>query len=349
MYMGKFFLVALSLTLIVGLSESFDFEEKDLASQESLWNLYDRWSVHHAISRKLEDKHRRFNVFKGNVLHIHNFNKRNKLFKLRLNMYGDMTNLEFKNFYGSKSKYYGTFPPQNGTSFAYEKDEDLPASIDWRAQGAVTPIKDQGKCAIAAVEGINQIKTKELISLSEQQLIDCDKDNSGCNGGTMEHAFNFIKKVGGITIENNYPYLAKDDTCDQAKTNSPAVVIDGYEMVPPNDENALMKAVANQPVSVAIDAGGSNMQFYSEGVYSGECGTELDHGVAVVGYGATEAGTKYWIVKNSWGPQWGEQGYIRILRGAAAKEGLCGIAMGASYPIKLSSDNSKTPANNDEL
>nr|1S4V_A Chain A, cysteine endopeptidase [Ricinus communis]1S4V_B Chain B, cysteine endopeptidase [Ricinus communis] len=223
----------------------------------------------------------------------------------------------------------------------------VPASVDWRKKGAVTSVKDQGQCGscwafstIVAVEGINQIKTNKLVSLSEQELVDCDTDqNQGCNGGLMDYAFEFIKQRGGITTEANYPYEAYDGTCDVSKENAPAVSIDGHENVPENDENALLKAVANQPVSVAIDAGGSDFQFYSEGVFTGSCGTELDHGVAIVGYGTTIDGTKYWTVKNSWGPEWGEKGYIRMERGISDKEGLCGIAMEASYPIKKSSNN----------
>ena len=103
-------------------------------------------------------------------------------------------------------------------------------------------------------------------------------------------------------------------------------------MRPANNENALLNAVASQPVSVAIDAGGSDFQFYSSGVFTGACGTSLDHGVTAVGYGVTNDGSKYWLVKNSWGTQWVEEGYIRMQRNVAAKEGLCGIAMQASYP-----------------
>ena len=102
--------------------------------------------------------------------------------------------------------------------------------------------------------------------------------------------------------------------------------------MPANSESALLKAVANQPISVAIDASGSDFQFYSSGVFTGQCGTELDHGVTAVGYGTASDGTKYWLVKNSWGTSWGEEGYIRMQRGIAAEEGLCGIAMQASYP-----------------
>ncbi|GAB4829277.1 hypothetical protein Ancab_018945 [Ancistrocladus abbreviatus] len=356
MEMGKVLLVALSLALILGVAKSIEFDEDDLASEESLWDLYERWTTNHSISRHPKEKKERFNVFKANVHHIHRVNKMGKPYKLRLNRFGDMTNIEFKTLYGSKIKQRRMVRPHANTGFMYENAEGLPATVDWRARGAVTPIKDQGKCgscwafsAVASVEGINQIKSNQLVSLSEQELVDCDRDDSGCNGGLMEHAFSFIKKIGGLNTERNYPYLAKDGTCDHTKENSPVVVIDGYEMVPKNDENALMKAVANQPVSVAIDAGGSDMQFYSEGVFTGDCGTDLNHGVAAVGYGTEEDGTKYWIVKNSWGTRWGEQGYIRMLRGIDAEEGLCGIAMEASYPIKLSSNNPKRAFAEDEL
>ncbi|XAR50269.1 Zingipain [Bertholletia excelsa] len=241
----------------------------------------------------------------------------------------------------------------------YENVDRVPPSVDWRKKGAVTPVKDQGQCGscwafstVAAVEGINKIKTNKLVSLSEQELIDCDtKQNQGCDGGLMDLAFDFINQKGGLTTEDDYPYRAEDGTCNVSKENSPSVSIDGHENVPENDENALLKVVASQPVSVAIDAGSSDFQFYSEGVFTGDCGTELNHGVAIVGYGATLDGTKYWVVKNSWGPEWGEKGYIRMQRGISAEEGLCGIAMEASYPIKSSASNPKlTPlSHTDEL
>lgn len=187
---------------------------------------------------------------------------------------------------------------------------------------------------MAATEGINQLKTGKLISLSEQELVDCDVDgeDQGCEGGLMEDGFQFIIKNGGITTESNYPYDATDGTCKTAKEASHAAKITGYEVVPANNEATLLKAVANQPVSVSIDAGGSSFQFYSSGVFTGDCGTDLDHGVTAVGYGTTADGTKYWLVKNSWGESWGEEGYIRMERDIDSKEGLCGIAMDSSYP-----------------
>ncbi|XP_030542160.1 vignain-like [Rhodamnia argentea] len=346
----RLFLVALMVVSILGIAESFDFHEKELASEDGLWGLYERWRSHHTVSRSLDVKRKRFNVFKQNVMHVHRVNQQDKPYKLKLNKFADMTNHEFRSSYaGSKVDHHRMFrgAPHGSESFMYEDDSPVPPSVDWRKKGAVTNVKDQGQCGscwafstVAAVEGINYLRTNQLVSLSEQELVDCDTaQNQGCNGGLMDYAFEFIQQRGGITTESNYPYQASNGTCNAAKENSPVVSIDGHEDVPANDEDALLKAVANQPVSVAIDAGGANLQFYSEGVFTGECGTELNHGVAIVGYGSTLEGTKYWIVKNSWGPEWGEKGYIRMERGIAAKEGLCGIAMEASYPVKNSSNN----------
>lgn len=188
--------------------------------------------------------------------------------------------------------------------------------------------------AVAAIEGINQLTTGKLASLSEQELVDCDikGEDEGCNGGLMDDAFKFILQNHGIASEATYPYQGVDGKCSASKEASHAAKITGYEDVPANSEAALLKAVANQPVSVAIDAGGFDFQFYSSGVFTGQCGTELDHGVTAVGYGVSSDGTKYWLVKNSWGTGWGEGGYIMMQRDIAAKEGLCGIAMEASYP-----------------
>lgn len=189
--------------------------------------------------------------------------------------------------------------------------------------------------AVAATEGITMIRTGNLISFSEQELVDCDIDinDQGCSGGTTEGAFMFIIKNGGITTEANYPYIGDEGTCNKEKAANATATIKDYEKVPPNNESSLMQAVAKQPVSVAIDAGSSDFRFYSGGIFTGHCGTSLNHAVVTVGYGMDEDGTDYWLVKNSWGALWGEEGYIRMQKNVDDARGLCGIAMLPSYPV----------------
>ncbi|KAJ4810751.1 Cysteine protease [Rhynchospora pubera] len=186
------------------------------------------------------------------------------------------------------------------------------------------------------MEGINKIKTGTHLSLSEQELVDCDTSCSGCNGGYMDYAFKWVIWNGGITTESDYPYTSGSTgtagSCNYPKTYDYAVSLLSYQDVTTNCESCLKNAVANQTVSVAIDASGSAFQFYSSGIFTGSCGTNLDHGVLVVGYGPCSTGTAYWIVKNSWGTSWGESGYIRMQRNVASTAGLCGIAMEPSYP-----------------
>ncbi|XP_050228529.1 senescence-specific cysteine protease SAG39-like [Mercurialis annua] len=284
------------------------------------------------------EKEIRYEIFKENVQLIESFNKdASKPYKLGINKFADLTNEEFKT---SRNRFKGHMCSSQAGPFKYENVTAIPTTMDWRKKGAVTPIKDQGQCgscwafsAVQAVEGITQLSTGKLISLSEQELVDCDVKgvDQGCEGGLMDDAFKFILQNKGLTTEANYPYDGSDGTCSTKKESNPAATITGFEDVPANNEAALMKAVALQPVSVAIDASGSDFQFYSSGIFTGECGTELDHGVGAVGYGESN-GMKYWLVKNSWGTEWGEEGYIRMQKDIDAEEGLCGIAMQASYP-----------------
>ncbi|KAE9599928.1 hypothetical protein Lal_00045848 [Lupinus albus] len=312
------------------------FQDTFLSERHELWI-----AKHGKVYKDAEEKEKRFKVFKENVEYIESFNAASiKPYKLSINQFADQTNDEFKAYRNGLKRLHG-LRNITGTSFKYENVSHIPVALDWRKRGAVTPIKDQGQCGscwafstVAATEGIHQLSSGKLVSLAEQELVDCDTKglDHGCEGGYMEEGFEFIIKNGGITSEANYPYTGFDGTCNPKKEASHVVTIKGYEKVPSNSEVALLKSVANQPVSVSVDAGG-NFQFYSSGIFEGECGTELDHGVTIVGYGIGDDGTKYWLVKNSWGTSWGEQGYIRMKRDIIAKEGMCGIAMDASYPI----------------
>ncbi|KAA8524261.1 hypothetical protein F0562_010684 [Nyssa sinensis] len=308
--------------------------------EASMYERHQQWMARYGrVYKDADEMEKRFTIFKENVEHIESFNKAmNKPYKLGVNEFADLTNEEF---IASRNRFKSHVCSPATTSFKYENVTTVPSTMDWRKKGAVTPIKDQGQCgccwafsAVAAMEGITQLTTGKLISLAEQELVDCDTngEDQGCEGGLMDTAFQYIQQNRGLTTEANYPYKGVDGTCNTNKEANHAAKISGYEDVPANSESALLKAVANQPVSVAIDAGGSDFQFYSSGVFTGQCGTELDHGVTAVGYGTDEDGTKYWQVKNSWGTGWGEEGYIRMQRDVDANEGLCGIAMQASYP-----------------
>ncbi|XP_065879161.1 senescence-specific cysteine protease SAG39-like [Euphorbia lathyris] len=317
-----------------GYSRSLHEAPNSMEERHAMW-----MAQYGKVYRDSAEKEMRFQIFKDNLHFIHSSNKAGiKSYKLGTNQFTDLTVEEFRAIYNGYR-----MPTHNPTSsatksFMYENVTAVPTSVDWRTQGVVTPVKDQGQCgccwafsAVAAMEGITKLSTGKLISLSEQELVDCDTSgiDQGCEGGLMDDAFEFIIQNNGLATEANYPYKGVDGTCSATKA---AATIVGYEDVPANNEGALLKAVANQPISVAIDAGESDFQHYESGVFTGECGTSLDHGVTVVGYGTSDDGTKYWLVKNSWGTTWGENGYIRMERDVSAEEGLCGIAMQPSYP-----------------
>ncbi|KAG0478865.1 hypothetical protein HPP92_013584 [Vanilla planifolia] len=310
-----------------------------LPAEVSMEELHDLWMEKHGKTYgDAGEKARRLETFAANMKYIESFNAGSQKYRLGANRFADLTNEEFRATYTGRYKQPGS-PRAPSTSFKY-RDFAAPESLDWRTKGAVTPVKDQQECgacwafsAVASIESANQIKKGKLVSLSEQELVDCDVngEDQGCSGGLMDNAFSFIIKNGGITTEANYPYKGADGTCDAGKESSSAVRISGFEDVPANSEASLLKAVANQPVSVAIDGGDYNFQLYSSGVFTGPCATDLDHAVTVVGYGIDD-GVKFWLVKNSWGTSWGEKGYIRMERDVDDKQGLCGLAMQPSYP-----------------
>jgi len=218
--------------------------------------------------------------------------------------------------------------------------DGLPKSVDWRKLGAVTDVKNQGQCggcwsfsATGALEGLNAIKNKKLVSLSEQELIDCSGSlgNQGCEGGLMTTAFQFVETYG-IQSESSYGFTGEDGDCSQ-DTSQNVFQNSGYEEVPVNDSMALKRAVSRQPVSIGIEASSLTVQLFKSGVIATNCTTNLDHGVLAVGYSVDRNGQEYFIVKNSWGPNWGLNGFFNIAMGNQnSGMGVCGINMMASYP-----------------
>jgi C1A family cysteine protease len=274
----------------------------------------------------------RFQQYKNNVakLNIHNQENGNT-FVLAPNKFADYTPTEYRRLLGYKKVATNDIP-----EVVTYNETGLPASVDWRTKGAVNAVKDQGQCGscwafstVGALEGRNQIATGTLLSLSEQQLVDCAKNgNQGCNGGDMGLAFDYLKS-NKLETESAYPYKAVDGSCKYSSAKG-KVGDKGHVNVKQNTKAQLMAAIAEGPVSVAIEADTTVFQYYSGGVLNSKsCGTSLDHGVVAVGYG-NQGGQDYYIVRNSWGAGWGEKGYVRIA--AVDGAGICGIQMEPVVP-----------------
>lgn len=264
---------------------------------------------------------KRLQTFADNHDMIEEHNKGSHGFKMAVNEFTHMTWPEFREHFGLG----GTrVPVQNlrvgGARF--EAKSGNPDSIDWVSKGAVTPVKDQGQCGscwafstTGSIEGAYYLKYNSLGSFSEQNLVDCDQIDNGCNGGWMDRAFGYMQRAGGICTETDYPYTSgttgKAGSCQSSCTKDAKTAPASFTDVTPGSVDALESAVAQQPVSIAV-AVNNQFQFYSSGVFAGPCGDDINHGVLTVGYGTD--GSDFWKVKNSWGPSWGEAGYIRILK-----------------------------------
>jgi C1A family cysteine protease len=247
-----------------------------------------------------------------------------------VNQFSDLTKEEFS------AMYLGyNWNPNRERKVQLLDETNLATTVDWRTEGAVTPIKNQGQCGscwsfstTGALEGLHFINNGTLLSFSEQQLVDCSSSygNDGCNGGLMDDAFKYVE-AKGVELESTYPYTAASGTCKYSASKT-VFKNKGYSDVTVDSPTQLQAAVNKGPVSIAIEADQSAFQQYTSGIISSNCGTNLDHGVLIVGYGSN-----YWIVKNSWGTSWGMQGYVNIATGTQnSGKGVCGINSDPSYP-----------------
>jgi len=280
----------------------------------------------------------RYNIFKSNLYFVNNWDAEARGFEVGINTYADLSVDEFASIYNGFNMTAAMQQKRNYVDV--EVDQVLADDVDWRKQGAVTGVKNQGQCgscwsfsATGSMEAAHFFATKQLVSLSEQNLVDCStkEGNQGCQGGWMDSAFKYVISNHGVDTEESYRYTATGPNACKFSAANIGATIASYTDIPRGNEAALQAAVAQRPVSVAIDASHSSFQLYKSGVYyEPACSsTNLDHGVLAIGYG-TDGTAAYWIVKNSWGTGWGMQGYINMSRN---RNNNCGIATVASYPV----------------
>ncbi|KAK8814407.1 hypothetical protein WA158_008269 [Blastocystis sp. Blastoise] len=297
-------------------------------------------------NKKYDDKeyNYRLSVFSKNIDFIDSENKKNHSFTLGLTRFSDISNEEFRSsrlcgcslVHKNNNNNKHNNNNNNNTRILLNK-EDIPESIDWRDKGIVNEIQDQiycGSCwafsAVSSCESVYAQKTNKLLKVSEQQLVDCDHGNFGCSGGVVAWAFNYIKKIG-LCSEESYPYVNREDECKSDSCDKILTISDSVNIAE-GDGESLRIAISKQPVSLSLAAGTEFFHHYTSGILdSEECGTSINHAVVAVGYGK-ENDKEYILIRNCWGKEWGENGYIRIAYQSSGL-GICGINTQATYPI----------------
>jgi len=309
-------------------------------------DAFTSWMHDFSVSYDADEFQTRYSIFQANMDFVQTFNARGG-HQVGLNRFAALSNAEFRAVYlpglTRPSTRDVSVPEFSGEGMRVSRA----TSVDWRTSGAVTPIKDQGQCgscwtfgSAGAIESTYKISTGTLVSLSEQNLLDCVTDSDGCSGGSPYYAFQYVVNNGGIDTEVGYPYTGTQATCAYSSTNKGADIT-AFSSVTAT-EAALQAAVTNQPCVVAIDAGLESFQLYASGIYNDSAclsdANDLDHAVVVVGFGTNSSGD-YWIIKNSWGTTWGVAGYFYLARNAGNR---CGVATNAYFPTRTSTSAATT-------
>jgi KDEL-tailed cysteine endopeptidase len=326
-------------TVLLGLYLIFSYTGSNssfLTTREVYSAEFENFLLVHSKVYTESEKLYRFSVFMSNLDIIHEVNSQGLDFKLGVNKFADLTQEEF-----GKMIRHRTTKKQAERVLNVRNEERVnaaPINWDWRDKGAVSDVVNQGSCmgdwAIAAAASVEGARVAQglvsLVDLSSQQLLDCTNGNSdhGCNGGLVDDAFLYIQQ-NGLTSDLIYPYIGTNQTCNSAAVPQPVTKITGFYDVPSNDSPSLLNAISNSPVVSHVEADNYVWQFYTTGVITKYCGNDLTHTVLIVGY-SQSASPPYYIVKNSWGQQWGESGYVRI--GIYGGAGVCGIQSLSSYP-----------------
>ncbi|XP_069047746.1 digestive cysteine proteinase 2 [Lepisosteus oculatus] len=321
--------------------------QRALSSEEDIDLEWQAWKRSFGVSYvEKSDEGQRKAIWEDNMKlieeHNQNYLKGDKKFKLAMNKYGDLTKEEYKILQGTNiyNKPRKVGKKDSALKLRVAAKRLNAVRVDYRTMGYVTRVKDQGFCGscwafstTGAIEGQLFKRTGQLVSLSEQNLLDCSRSYGtyGCNGAWMANAYDYVVKHG-LQSEATYPYTSLDNQpCSYDKRKS-VVKIKDYKFIPAGDEQALADAVATiGPITVAVDADNPSFMFYNSGIYEEpNCdANNLSHAVLLVGYGS-EGGKDYWIIKNSWGTGWGENGYMRMIRN---NNNACGISSYALYPV----------------
>lgn len=342
MYLLK---IVIKAMMVTSFCSAFEFMSNDhlklaLGNPDNEWNLFERFREDFGKAYDNFDEMRdRFNVFRQNLRTIVTHNNENRNFTLGVNRFTDLTNEEYSD------KYLGGFVnkefwPKHCSIYKSKYTySDLPKSVDWT--NILGPILNQEQCgscyAFSAVQQIQSSYTQKygkLIDLSEEQVVECSKKNNGCGGGLMTSVDEYAMS-NPLCLEEDYPYTSGNGRAGNCQTSCEGIVtVESCYEIEENNQQQLKDAVYGQPVSVAIDASTPYFQMYSGGIIdSDKCGTDLDHAVFLIGYG-TENEIDYWLLRNSWGESWGDNGTFKILRSNSTDDmGICGIAGMTSFAI----------------